>query len=29
MSLLRVEPDIRFNTVASTAGPEMITAGLA
>jgi quinol monooxygenase YgiN len=24
MRLLRVEPDIRFNTIASTAGPEAI-----
>jgi quinol monooxygenase YgiN len=26
MRLLRVEPDIRFNTIASTAGPEAIRA---
>jgi len=29
MRLLRVEPDIRFNTIASTAGPEAITAARA
>jgi quinol monooxygenase YgiN len=28
MRLLRVEPDIRFNTIASTAGPEVIKAAL-
>jgi len=28
MRLLRVEPDIRFNTIAVTAGPEMIAAAL-
>jgi len=28
MSLLRVEPDIRFNSIASTAGPEAIKAAL-
>jgi len=29
MRLLRVEPDIRFNTIASTAGPEAIKAAQA
>jgi len=29
MRLLRVEPDIRFNTISSTAGPEAITAARA
>ena len=29
MSLLRVEPDVRFNTIASTAGPEAIKAARA
>jgi quinol monooxygenase YgiN len=29
MRLLRVEPDIRFNTIASTAGPEAIQAARA
>jgi quinol monooxygenase YgiN len=29
MSLLKAEPDIRFNTIASTAGVEEITAALA
>lgn len=29
MRLLRVEPDIRFNTIASTAGPEAIKAARA
>ncbi|MHB8845708.1 MAG: putative quinol monooxygenase [Nitrospirota bacterium] len=29
MGLLRVEPDIRFNTIASTAGPEAIKAARA
>lgn len=28
MRLLRVEPDIRFNTISSTAGPEVIKAAL-
>jgi len=28
MRLLRVEPDIRFNTIASTSGPEVIAAAL-
>jgi len=29
MSMLRVEPDIRFNTITSTAGPEAIKAARA
>jgi quinol monooxygenase YgiN len=29
MRMLRVEPDIRFNTIASTAGPEAIKAARA
>ncbi len=29
MKLLRIEPDIRFNTISSTAGPEAIKAARA